>query len=105
MAVVMAVRAELRSGRYLLIDDFLDHLLFRCAGLGLFRASCDRRDSICTVARKEPGTSGRIRRDVPRRDRAMSPDERQYWKSEAYRARLAQATEALEADRGPHASV
>jgi len=88
MAVVLAVRAELRTGRYLLIDGFL--IIFYATVLAsLFFGPLGVVELYLYCRKKGALYEWKNQTRARRSDRSMSSEERWYWKSEAYRARLA----------------
>ena len=97
MAVVMAVRAELRTGRFLLIDVFL-FIFYSSVLASLFFGPFGVVEIYLYRRKKGVWYEWKNRTRRPRRDRAMSSEERRHWKSEAYRARLSQAASRPEDD-------
>ncbi len=92
MAVVMAGRTELRSGRFLFVDIFL--IIFYASVLASLTVGPFALIEIY-LYRKKKGVWYEWKNStrLPHRNLAMSPEERQHWKSEAYRTRLARGTE------------
>jgi hypothetical protein len=89
MAVVMAVRTNLRSGRFLFVDTFL--IIFYASVLASLTVGPFALIEIYLYRQKKGLWYEWKNQTRPtRRDLAMSPEERQHWKSEACRARLAQ---------------
>ncbi len=103
MAVVMAVRAELRTGRHILIDGFL--IIFYSTVLASLFFGPFAIVEIYLYRRKK-GTwyEWKHQTRARRSDRSMSPDERWYWRSEAYRVRTALAPK-LRAERRPRTQL
>ena len=95
MTVVMAIRTELRSGRFLLIDIFL--IAFYSAVLASIIAGPFWLIEVYLYRRKKGAWyewKHQTRRS--RRDPTKSPEERRYWKNAAYRARVSQADQLPE---------
>jgi hypothetical protein len=92
MAVVMAVRTELRSGHFLFIDIFL--IIFYASVLASVMLGPFALIEIY-LYRQKKGVWYEWKNQPKRtpRDLAMSAAEFQHWKSEAYRARLARGAE------------
>jgi hypothetical protein len=93
MAIVMAVRSELRSGRFLLIDLFL--FAFYCLVLSSIFVGPFAIIEIYLYRRKKGAWYAWMNQGKnPRRDREINLEERRYWKSEAFRARLGRGSQA-----------
>ncbi len=92
MAVVMALRTQLLSGRFLFVDIFL--IIFYAAVLASLTVGPFALIEIY-LYRQKKGVwyEWKNQASQPLRDLAMSPEERQHWKSEAYRTRLARGGE------------
>jgi hypothetical protein len=98
MAVVMAVRTELRSGRFLFIDIFL--IIFYASVLASLAVGPFALIEIYLYRQKKGVWYGwKHQSRLPRQNLDMSPAERHYWKSEAYRTRMARAGEPVQSRR------
>jgi hypothetical protein len=88
MAIVMAVRSELRSGRFLFIDIFL--IIFYALVLALLAVGPFALIEIY-LYRKKKGVWYEWKNGTRRQPHELSANaaELQHWKSEAFRARLA----------------
>jgi hypothetical protein len=98
MAVVMAVRTELRSGHFLFVDIFL--IIFYASVLASLTLGPFALIEMYLYGRKKGvwyEWKNQTRR--PLSDLAMSPEERRHWKSEAYLARLALSGEPTQNHR------
>ena len=92
MAVVLAVRTELRSGHFLIIDIFL--IIFYAVVLASGTVGPFALIEIYLYRQKKGiwyEWKNQTRR--PPRDQATSAAQLQHWKSEAHRVRLAQGSE------------
>jgi hypothetical protein len=92
MAIVMAVRSELRSGRFLFIDIFL--IIFYALVLALLAVGPFALIEIY-LYRKKKGVWYEWKNGTRRQPHELSANaaELQHWKSEAIRARLARGAE------------
>jgi hypothetical protein len=98
IAVVMAVRMELRTGRVLLID-FLLFSFYIVVLAAVFLGPVGVVEAYLYRRKKGVWYEWKHRTKRTRRDRAISADERRYWKSEAVRARLSGGAEPQEDQR------
>jgi hypothetical protein len=98
MAVVMAVRSELTTGRFLMID-FLLFAFYSLVLCSLFIGPFGVIELYLYRRKKGAWYEWRNRTRPGRSDRAMNLAERRYWKSEAYRIRLAQGSKPQEDHR------
>ena len=87
MAVVMAVRAELTTGRFLVID-FLLFAFYSLVLSSVFFGPFGVIEVYLYRRKKGAWYEWKNRTRQGRGDRAMNLAERSYWKSEAFRARL-----------------
>jgi hypothetical protein len=98
MTVVMAIRTELRTGRFHLIDLFL--VAFYSAVLTSIFAGPFAIIEVYLYRRKKGSWyEWKHRKRRSRRDQTKSPEERRYWKNAAYRARASQAGQFPEDSR------
>jgi hypothetical protein len=93
MAIILAVRTELRTGRYFIIDAFL--IIFYSAVLAsLFAGPFGIVEHYLYRRKKGVWYKWKNRARRRGRDRTISALERRHWKSEAYRARLSLGSDA-----------
>jgi hypothetical protein len=98
MAVVIAVRTELRTGRFLVIDLLLLALSWTVLSSIVFGPFAVVE---IYLYRRKKGVwyEWKNRTGHRRREREISSEERRYWKSEAYRARLSHGGQTRGDDR------
>jgi hypothetical protein len=97
MAVVMGVRTELRSGRFLFIDIFL--IIFYASVLAsVFVGPFALIEIYLYRMKKGVWYEWKNQTRPPLHDLAMSPEERRHWKSEALRTRLARGAQPTQRD-------
>jgi hypothetical protein len=98
MAIVMAVRSELRSGRFLFIDIFL--IIFYALVLASLTVGPFALIEIY-LYRKKKGVWYEWKNGTRRQPHELAANaaELQHWKSEAFRARLARGAEPSQSGR------
>jgi hypothetical protein len=87
MAIVMVVRAELKTGRFTVID-FLLFSFYSAVLTSLFFGPLGIVEIYLYHRKKGVWYEWKNRTRHPRRDRALNQEERRYWKNEAVFARL-----------------
>lgn len=95
MAVVLAVRTELKTGRFVVID-FLLFAFYSAVLASLFAGPIAVVESYLYRRNKGVWYEWKNRTRRPRPDRGLDLEERRYWKNEALRARLSQGDAARE---------